>query len=249
MVTLLNKKHSKESLLINAIWRSFQSGENIISLNQLFLRKLTPTESMSRQCVVLLLRSGLIKVSDRCDEPGIFMGFRGGRSCITAVRSPDVKFDLTEISKSWRSFDADSEVLLDLVFDLLSSTVVEYVKYFSARENLTVSDLNYNIPALRFFFENLSLAQTFMLFWRAIKNSAEEQCSVGFETIIDRAYQYFEHYCNTGKEIKTYPRPGVLGRSQLEKIIYFDVLKIESDPDYLPNIYEYFYSRHQIAIA
>lgn len=237
--------YSIEQLILIAIWRSFHPNEQILGLHQLFLRKLTPTETMSRHNINLALRAGLVKVSDRYDEPGLFLSIKGGKPYFTAIRSADRRLRLQAASE----FEIDPKEqlgkLLDLVFDLLSATIVEYVKFFSDREKLTVLKFDYKSPALRVFFENLSLSQTFMLFWRSVKNCAEEQRSIEFKHIVDRAYGYFKDYSSAGKEIQSYPRPKLIRRSQLEKIVFFELLGLKEDPDLLPNIHEYFIGRAQ----
>jgi hypothetical protein len=239
----LDKIYSIEQLILIAIWRSFHPNEQILGLHQLFLRKLTPTETMSRHNINLVLMTGLVKVSDRYDEPGLFLSIKGGKPYFTAIRSADRKLRIQAASKSEIDSDEQLGKLLDLVFDLLSATIVEYVKFFSDREKLTVLRFDYKSPALRVFFENLSLSQTFMLFWRSVKNCAEEQRSIEFNQIVDRAYGYFEYYSSAGKEIQSYPRPKLIRRSQLEKIVFFELLGLEEDPDLLPNIHEFFIDR------
>lgn len=239
----LDKIRSNEQLILIAIWRSFHPNEQILGLHQLFLRKLTPTESMSRHNINLVVRTGLVKVSERYDEPGLFLSIKSGKSYFTAIRSADGKLRIPACSKSEMDLHGQSGQLLDLVFDLLSATIVEYVKFFSDREKLTVLKLDYRSPSLRIFFENLSLSQTFMLFWRSVKNCAEEQRSIEFNKIVDRAYGYFEYYSSTGKEIPSYPRPNLMRRSQLEKLVFFELLGLDGDPDLLPNIHEFFIDR------
>ncbi len=236
----LDKIHTTEQLVLIAIWRLFHPHEQILGLHQLFLRKLTPTETMSRNNINLVVRSGLIKVSDRYDEPGLFLSIKGGKSYFTAIRRTDGKFRIQARSKSEIDLHRQSGKLLDLVFDLLSANIVEYVKFFSNREKLIVLKFDYKSPSLRVFFENLSLSQTFMLFWRSVKNCAEEQRSIEFNQIVDRAYGYFEYYSSVGKEIPSYPRPKLMRRSQLEKTVFFELLGLEEDPDLLPNIHEFF---------
>ena len=141
----LDKVYSNEQLILIAIWRSFHPNEQILGLHQLFLRKLTPTETMSRHNINLVLMTGLVKVSDRYDEPGLFLSIKGGKPYFTAIRSADRKLRIQAASKSEIDSDEQLGKLLDLVFDLLSATIVEYVKFFSDREKLTV---------LRFDFES-----------------------------------------------------------------------------------------------
>lgn len=232
----LTKIQSIEELLIFAVWKSFHPNETVLSLHQLLLRRLTPTERMSRHIVNRLLQKGLIKVTTPGTESGLFLQIRSGKSYFTAIRPCPYstrELDLSVVSKV-------EDDLLDLVFALLSSTLVEYVRHFSSKEKLEVTGLNYDEPSLRPFFEDLSLSQTFMLFWRSVKFSAEEQQSVDFKKIIEDANRFFEQYCAAGKEIKPYPRPTFLVRSQLEKIIFSDLLKIETNPDLLSNVHEYF---------
>ncbi len=231
--------HLKEHLVLTAIWQCFHSNETILSLHQLMLRRLTPTEAMSRHYIGVLLRLGLIKPSDVLDEPGIFLSIKGGKSYFTAVGALTEPAPTLSRSALTTNYRASHASLLEIIFELLAANVVEYVKYFAEREQLNVKGLDYKSPSLRIFFENTSLSQTFMLFWRAIKSSAETQRSVNFEHIVVLAYQFFEDYCSSGKEIKPYPRPRGMAQSRLEKIIFHDVLNIRNDPDLLPNIHEY----------
>lgn len=149
----LDKIYSNEQLILIAIWRSFYPNEQILGLHQLFLRKLTPTETMSRHNINLVLRTGLVKVSERYDEPGLFLNIKGGKSYFTAIRSADRKLQIQATSRSKVDSDEKLGKLLDLVFDLLSATIVEYVKFFSDREKLTVLKFDYKSPSLRVFLK------------------------------------------------------------------------------------------------
>lgn len=235
--------HLKEQLVLTAIWQSFHSNETILSLHQLMLRRLTPSHSLSRHYVNLLLRVGLIKASNVLDEPGIFLSIRGGKWYLTAVRASAEQPPFINWGTLVTEHHAVKSSLLEIIFELLAATLVEYIKYFADKEQLSIEGLDYDSSSLRIFFENISLSQTFMLFWRAIKSSAEMQRTINFSEIVARAYQYFEHYCASGREIKTYPRPRWMGQSRLEKIIFYDILKIRCDPDLLPNIHEYLFER------
>lgn len=238
-MTASEQLHLKEYLVLSAVWQSFHFNETILSLHQLLLRRLTPTEAMSRHYIMLLLRLGLVTASDLPDKPGMFLSIRGGKTYFTAVRvsaEPPFLLDRRTLTRNRRTAHSS---LLEIILELLAANVVEYVKYFADKEKLNIEGLDYKSSSLRIFFENISLSQTFMLFWRAIKNCAETQRSIHFNQIIDLAYQYFENYCSSGKEITPYPRPRSMGQSRLEKVIFCDILMIKSDPDLMPNVHEY----------
>ncbi|PUA27465.1 MAG: hypothetical protein B0W54_12890 [Cellvibrio sp. 79] len=238
--------HLKGELVLAAILQSFHKNETILSLHQLILRRLTPSEAMSRHYINLLLHLGLVKASSLFDEPGIFLSIRGGKSYFTVVPATAEPTSVLNWKAPAMNHHAAQTSLLEIIFELLAANLVEYVRYFANKERLNIEEIDYKSPSLRIFFENISLSQAFMLFWRAIKKSAEVRPrTIKFHEIVELAYQFFEHYCALGKEIKPYPRPRSMGQSRLEKVIFYDILRIRCDPDLLPNIHEYLYERSE----
>lgn len=230
----------REQIVTQAIWNSFCGQESLLSLHQLLLRRLTPTEAMSRECISSAITSGQIRVASGVDEPGLFISMKHGKIYFIAVQNSQHRND-REIRKTEPWSLSEEEDLLEFVFNLLSANVIEYAKYFALRGNIQLSNLDYRTPSLRVFFENLSLSQTFSLFWRSVKSFSDQNSMVNFSEVAVRANDFFEHYCRSGKEIKAYPRPTMLVMSQVEKVLFSDWLGL-AQPDFQPNIYEYFNS-------